>query len=551
MNYLARGKVEPAQARSHAFLPPSRGWIANENLGSATPGGASVLDNWTPTATGSRLRGGTRRWHTVGDTSNEIEALFSYSVGTTQELFAATKSYIFDASDASLESDTLINDASEDVVNNTGEIIELAPGATDGLAKYSGLGVSGKWISQQFTTSGGTFLRLVNGSDPSLTYDGTTFSDSAHAITGIDTKDLSYVWSYKNRLFFCEKNSLNAWYLSVDAIAGAATKFPLGAVFKLGGSLLFGSSWSLNDNGGLADRCVFVTTEGEIAVYGGTNPASAADWSLVGLYRIGKPLGNRAFMRSGGDLLIATDIGLIPLSQAVDKALGELSPAAISYPIEGAWNDEVKARPGVEWFVEMFPVQQIGVVAPGPYGSRQNVFFVVNLRTGAWSRWTNTRANCLLAFNNQLFFGTSNGVVMEAEKGGSDNGIPYTGVLIPLFDDCGAPGLLKTTTQLNAVFLADSNPLASVGMLYDYRQNTRAAPSAFIESEAAVWGTGAWGTAEWGVGRSKQVYIVKRSAPGSGIVVAPVVQVTSSGTSAPSVELARVDVAFEQSLALT
>lgn len=49
-------------------------------------------------------------------------------------------------------------------------------------------------------------------------------------------EDLNYVWVYKNRLFFVEKDSLNAWYLPVDSIGGAAEKFPLGGVFTRGGS---------------------------------------------------------------------------------------------------------------------------------------------------------------------------------------------------------------------------------------------------------------------------------------------------------------------------
>src|SRR3546814_11463455 len=60
---------------------------------------------------------------------------------------------------------------------------------------------------------------------------------------------MSYVWVYKSRLWFAQKDSMTAWYMdNADSIGGTAEPFPLGGVFGLGGSLLFGSAWYIDSS---------------------------------------------------------------------------------------------------------------------------------------------------------------------------------------------------------------------------------------------------------------------------------------------------------------
>lgn len=87
---------------------------------------------------------------------------------------------------------------------------------------------------------------------------------------GLTTADMSFVWAYKNRLWFAQQGTMNAWYMDdVDSVGGDATIFPLSGVFGRGGVLLFGSVWSLQGGaeGGLSEQNVFVSSEGEVAAY--------------------------------------------------------------------------------------------------------------------------------------------------------------------------------------------------------------------------------------------------------------------------------------------
>src|SRR3546814_19366396 len=78
-----------------------------------------------------------------------------------------------------------------------------------------------------------------------------------------------------------------------------------------------------------------------VAVYQGSDPGEAATWSKVGVYRIGKPLGARAHFRGGGDIAIATSVGLVPLSKAISLDVTSLNVATVSYKIADAWSEAV------------------------------------------------------------------------------------------------------------------------------------------------------------------------------------------------------------------
>jgi hypothetical protein len=41
------------------------------------------------------------------------------------------------------------------------------------------------------------------------------------------------------------------------------------------------------------DYAAFITSEGQVAVYSGADPASSTTWSLVGVFDIGAPIGRR------------------------------------------------------------------------------------------------------------------------------------------------------------------------------------------------------------------------------------------------------------------
>jgi hypothetical protein len=506
------------------FPAPVGGWIKNVNL--ATPdtrkpdgskvNGAFLLENWFPTATGVRMRGGSSLFATVGGGSSAVVSMFAYANGNNQKLFAATATAIYDAT----------------------------AGGVIGSAAVGSLN-SGEWSFVQFATAGGTFLRGVNGADTPQVFDGTSWSTSP-ALTGVTASSLSHVWQHQRRLFFIQGGTLDAWYLPADAIGGALVKLPLGGVFKRGGSLLFGASWSLETGAGLSAQCAFISTEGEAAIYQGTDPSTSATWSLVGVYRIGKPRGPKAKIDAGGDLVIATDVGFVPLSQAVQRDYAALSPAAISYSIETAWNEAVADRSASNWHCEVWPTKQMVLVAlPTPSG-QMPMMFVANARTGAWAPYTGWTSTCLQLFGSRMFFGSTAGKIIEAEVGGADQGVSYTASCVPLFDPLKSPASLKTSLLMRATVRAPVEVVPQLSLQSDFVVNMPTVPDAALGASGDVWGVGIWGVAKWGVAQVLQVFQRWQSVSGSGYAIAPGVQITSGNISAPDLELVQVDVTYDQ-----
>lgn len=521
---VSSGRTRVAATKSFPTLV--RGWIANQALSSPQPGGAALFENFFPTATSARMRAGTQLHATVGDGSKQVGSMFSYVAGTSSRIFAAT----------------------ENAVYNITTIVDplISPAAA-----VSGM-TGGDWSVVQFQTPGGIFLRMVNGMDTPRVYDGTLFSTSpAITGTGLTPENLSFVWAYKKRLFFIEKNSMNAWYLDVESLGGTATKLPLGANFASGGFLTFGATWSLDSGGGLSEQCAFMSTEGEVVVFEGDNPGSASTWNRVGTYRIGRPLGPKAVIRGGGDLIISTDVGFVPLSQAVNRDAAVLAASAVSFPIETEWNDRVAQRSSVQWHAEVWPTRQMVVIALPSINDARPEMLVVNARTGSWGVYTGWDGTCLQLFDKRLFYGDGFGRIIEAEVGGLDVGEPeqpsrpYTAAAVPLFDGLRDPTAIKTAGTARAVIRAPGDVIVQMSAHADFMIEMPAAPSSSPGEDGSLWDIGLWGTATWGSQAVKETTQDWESVSAVGYALAPGIQITSGSIAPPDVELVRIDMTYD------
>lgn len=498
--------------------------MANDNLANPGKEGAHILENWFPTAEAIRLRGGSLLYATIGDGTDDVTAVFSYLTGGSQKLFGATATDIYDIS-------------------------SIADPETTPSAAISSL-TGGDWVAVQFQTSGGVFLRIVNGEDQSRLFDGTNWStvDITDGANPGDISDtFSYVWSWKQRLFFLEKDSLNAWYLGASAVSGQATKLPLGAVFRRGGTLLFGGTWSQETGSGLNAMCVFATTEGEVAVYQGTDPSDANAWSLVGVYRIGRPLGKNGWIQAGGDLVIATDIGFVPLSQAVQKDMAALSPNAVSYPIETAWNERADRRSFAPWHCEIYPTRQMVVIAIPSNSDNRAEMLIANARTGAWCLFTGWDGTCLEVYRERLFFGSTDGRVFLADTTGADDGMPYTGTCVLQPDSLGSPAVQKIAKECRVSYRSQYEPNEIVFVNENYDDTLPTTPDAPVIDASSIWGDAVWGEDVWASGEiEKDPYGSWRGVSAIGDVLAPAVRVTSGSIVPPRTDLIRFDLLYEK-----
>ena len=177
---------------------------------------------------------------------------------------------------------------------------EIAP--TKVLAWDDTSGEAGYCSFELFSNDGNAlFILLCDAQNGYHTYTQTTDTwtkvaqgTDAGEIDGADPTTFEFVMVWKNRVWFVEKNSANAWYLDVTTLYGEVTKFNFGSQFRQGGSLRTIYNWSLDGGLGLDDLLVAVSGAGDVVVYQGTNPDEADSFSLQGSWFIGGvPLGNR------------------------------------------------------------------------------------------------------------------------------------------------------------------------------------------------------------------------------------------------------------------
>lgn len=455
---------------------PVRGWNARDAIAAMKPEHAVILDNWLPLGSDIMLRKGSDEHVTgVGD---DVETLAAYRPESgAQKLFGWAGASAYDMSVA---------------------------GAV-GAAVIAGLSNS-RWQHVNVSTSGGHFLLAVNGADSMLMYDGATWTAitgvSVPAITGVATTALIGIHVHAERVWYIQKDTLDVWYSAAGAFAGALTKLPLGAVFKKGGYLVAMGSWSIDGGDGSDDLAVFVTSEGEVAVYAGTDPSSSATWGKVGTYTIGTPIGRRCFADLGGDLLIITTDGVIPCSKL--KLAKEDKAVAITDNIQSAMADAVELYGATfGWEATFYPGGKMLLLnVPVAAGLQQQ--FVMNTVTRRWCRFLPKGSNpgwpahCFEVFNGELYFGMD-GEVRKAWTGTSDVGIPIEAEVLCAFNFFGNPAQSKDFKMVRPIIGWDSNPAEIfIGVDVDFVSATPTSQITLPTSEAGVWDTAEWDEAVWG-----------------------------------------------------
>ena len=378
--------------------------------------------------------------------------------------------------------------------------------------------------------------------------DGTSSAGSTVAITGVDTSTLSQVWNFKERFFFVEKDTANVWYLPTESIGGAALEFPLGSVFGRGGSVLFGATWSLDSGSGMDDVCLFVSDQGEVAVYEGSNPSSVSTWSLVGVYEIGRPLNKHGHFRAGGDLAVLTEDGIIPISEALKKDRAALQTVAISYPIEDAWKSAIANRTiSYPISVSLWQSQTLLLIGTPAKVDGLNVSFAANARTGAWARFTGWDVRASIVVADQLYFADNTGKIFKADNGGLDDGASYTCKYVGKFSPSDQ---VRAANAVGITYRAVSEVPVTLDAMSDYNVTEMDAPSPIANDSFSTWGAGIWGTFVWGDTGTPATFTTWQSAYAVGYSLAPAVEFTSNETTKPDVEILMTRVRSERGYAL-
>lgn len=472
-----RGLIQRPVSTAVNMPAPTGGWNARDVLSEMAPNDAVILENWFPSTTSVNQRYGYSEWATGLPAS--VETLIAYAGPASDQLFAACGTEIYD-------------------VTSSGAV---------GAADVTGL-TNARWQYINIGTTAGNYIRAVNGADKSLVYDGSAWhvdgSGAPYDITGVDSADCVQINLFKERIWLVENNSLNVWYLGTNALGGAATVFPLYGVATLGGYVVAMGTWTIDAGQGADDYAVFVTSKGQVIVYQGTDPATAATWALHGVWNLGAPVGRRCFLKYAGDLLIICQDGVLPLSGALQSS--RVQPqVALSYKIQRAVSDAVtQYGSNYGWNLLYFPREnQLWLNVPTSSTDRQQ--YVMNTITRNWAKFTGWNFTCFELFNDTPYGGAATSVVKLWDTL-ADNGIDINADALQAFQDYKMPGVRKRWVSMQPMTRTDGAPLIYASMNIDFDETDPTTPISSSPTSGALWDSGTWDSSSWGSGLQTNLF---------------------------------------------
>lgn len=439
---VATGKSVPA---------PVEGWDAVSPLAAMKPTRAIVLDNWFPQPGYVEVRKGSASHGTGLGSADAVETLMSYHGVTmaSDKMFGVADGEIYDCTSSGAAS-----------------------------SEVSGLANSRFQYVNYTTSANVAYLFIVNGADNPRTYDGSSWATPT--INVITEADIINVNVYKKRIWGVLKDSLDACFLPADAVAGDGTKFPLGSVFQKGGYLMAMATWTLDSGEGPDDYAVFITSKGEVAVYGGIDPTDATDFTLKGIFHLAPPIGRRCFCKLGADLAVVTIAGVLPLSKTIGVDRTQQEANAYTLRINKAMNTSAASYgTNFGWELTAFPKGTMAILNV-PIAENSIAYqYVMNTLTGAWCRFIGWDANCFCVFQDNLYYGGSDSTVYRAWIGGKDGSAAIDAVGQTAYNYFGQIGIGKRFTACQPLITTDQGDNPAVGLSTDYKDNaTLSTPTA-------------------------------------------------------------------------
>jgi len=442
------------------------------------------LVNWFPNTASLDLRSGYREWAT--GLGGKVYSMMNYfSTDNTQKLFACTNTDIFDVT-SSTDAPVSVASISYGVMNHV-----------------------------NYSNVYGTYLVACNGVDPALLYNGTDwipFTESATPaapgeIDGVDPSVLTGVTSHQKRLWFIQQDSMTCWYLDVDAVGGVAKPFYFGSLFKRGGSIAQIATWSFDSGEGLDDKLVVHTTAGEVAVYSGSDPDDATSWQLDAVFFVSAPIGTKANSELGGDVLLLTRAGIVPLSTVVKGSLNTATTEStlsnkISKTLSRLANSSIHVP---DWEILNIPGLQATVILLPPVPDGPAMQFVMNNLTGAWTRY-DLPATCGALLNGKFFFGGVDGVIyrygdayLDGIKLDGSGGTARQGNMFTAYNYFGDKATNKHYKMIRPIFQSTTRPSFKAVVNVDYDlASLPGNPLNPNESQyGSLWDAGIWDASFW------------------------------------------------------
>lgn len=522
----AKRKPGKQLAQTGAVQVPFRGINTTSPLSMLSEDECHYAYNILPSQDGFKTRQGTTEWCNgiVGSPKTVITYHSLSPTGVGNRVFATGSDGIYNCTSSGI-----------------GAAVRVYTFVTSG--NTAGYGNFIQWG----TATGAQWIFYADSVNGLLAYEAATNTwTPVTGITGLDELNIRYIAIHKLRIWVVLNESPNAWYLPIGAMAGAASEFQLGSKFTHGGDCVSIHTLTQDSGNGPDDLLVAISRQGDVIIYQGADPSSAATFSAVGTWYVGAvPHSRKMAIEYSGDLYILSINGLTSLTELMRGT--DVSDNYKS--VVGKITNILRSRMSTElnslgWELLVFPPENLLIIqSPARIGSvDEHIHYCLNTNLKGWGFFRNVQATAMGVGRDRLYYTQSNGSVWYLRDGNDQctlanpSGTPVEFSFLTAYSNAGAPGRIKMPSLIRPVFLCDQIPEYAVKVLFDYERGELATPGLLTVGSFSSWDTALWDTALWG---GETTFAEVQGAGGVGYALAVAVR----GRTRTRLILAAIDVA--------
>ena len=345
-------------------------------------------------------------------------------------------------------------------------------------------------------------LIMVGGgcaSSPPLTYTNASAFESWSATASGDS--ILNMWGinhFKSRIYCWPYDETEFFYGSTDAVFGTLEPFSLRNVTE--GARRITTFFGMTRDGGSGpdDFATFIMDNGQVVVYQGSDPGDANNWSLVGVYQIGNPLGRNCAVNFGQQTAVMCDDDIYFLPQDLDRKKQPSPYARDRSRLTAGYFDELD---GIFWKEKGWLMWEDGTIIntrlqglPGAFIGQDNITTNV------------AKIDRMTQYRGRVFFGSQDqnddGVVVEFQAASSPS---VDGNIITAPIRGRGRGNLSLVNPIFQTTDRAGHIVYRTGVTFDYSASASAASPIFTTASASGDSTGLWQPG-FGTGAAAQIH---------------------------------------------
>lgn len=501
----------PRRSRSKVVPAPVGGWNAKDAITAMPDTDAVRLINWFPRESNITARRGYAELCDLG-TGSKVDMVFSGH----GDVFALP----------SMDTSTITMDSDQYTFDNQSESTSRVFAASGGklfhisnpeaVAEIGSGYASNYWVTQNF----GRRVYCVNGEDAPIYISNATVSTASFTPEegfSLTLTNLNFVFAYKNRLYFIEKNSQRMWYGGVDSLSGELKQFDFSLVQGFHGELMVLTALTGDGGqGGSEDLFVAIFSSGDVAVYSGSFPG-ADNWTKIGTYKIGRPMSRFAHTVYGSDIIIVTSRGYESLQRSMREGEGIRLRAMLSDKISGEVGKRLRVGPRPDWRIEVHEPSRM-MIFQVPINNNSRQYHVRNIDTGAWCEFDlSDNGISWLSDSGNAYMGGQDGRVFQFDVGATDDEDEIRLTCETAWSFLGSQAI-KTLHFMYLNLTGAFFPTFTIQVQGDFRKFVRSTQlNVGLQNPPAYWGTAQWNNSYWSAGVITKEYFHKHVERGRRI----------------------------------